>query len=88
MNPIPICPVPGHAWKSVRENQEATWLCHYRDERSSFANGKYIMLAADSKIKGDNDCRKYERARRLKACIEKVREKYTALMNSDDSTDT
>lgn len=45
------------------------------------------MLAADSKVKGDSDCRKYERARRLKVCIQKVRERYNQLMQSDDKTD-
>jgi DNA topoisomerase-1 len=44
-------------------------------------------LAADSKIKGDNDQRKYERARRLKACIKNVRDAYTKRMQSDDLSD-
>lgn len=87
MNPIPICPIPGHCWKQVRENQEATWLANFKDERSTFAKGKLIGLSADSKVKGDNDCRKYERARRLQDCISNVRDKYIHLMKSDDSSD-
>lgn len=86
-NPIPACPIPGHSWKQVKENQEATWLAHFRDERSSFAPGKYVFLAADSKVKGDNDQKKYERARRLKACIKSVRDAYQRKMNSDDLTE-
>lgn len=85
--PIPMCPIPGHGWKQVKENREATWLAHFRDERSSFAPGKYVFLAADSKVKGDNDQKKYERARRLKACIRAVREAYDKKMQSDDVTD-
>lgn len=87
MNPIPMCSIPGHSWKQVRSNQEATWLAHFRDEKSSFAPTKYVFLAADSKVKGDNDQRKYERARRLKACIKTVREDYNRKMRSDDVTD-
>jgi len=54
-NPIPACPIPGHTWKQVKENQEATWLAHFKDERSNFAPGKYVFLAADSTVKGLND---------------------------------
>ena len=82
-----MCPIPGHAWKQVKENQEATWLANFRDERSSFAPAKYVFLAADSKIKGDNDQKKYERAKRLKGCIKSVREAYHKRMQSDDLSD-
>lgn len=86
MNPIPKCPIPGHAWKQVKENQEATWLANFRDERSSFAPAKYVFLAPDSKVKGDNDQKKYERARRLRDCIKSVRDAYHKKMQSDDIT--
>lgn len=82
--PIPMCKVPGHAWKRVMENKEATWLAAFRDERSSFAGTKYVMLAAESKIKGENDKKKYEKARRLKASIKKIRDAYTKAMFSED----
>jgi DNA topoisomerase-1 len=32
-DPIPICPVAGHNWKRVISNNEATWLCHFKDEK-------------------------------------------------------
>ena len=86
MNPIPKCPIPGHAWKQVKENQEATWLAHFKDERSTFAPAKYIFLSADSKVKGENDKKKYERAKRLKECIKQVRAAYNKKMQSDDIT--
>ena len=85
--PIPPCPVPGHAWKRVISNNEATWLAHFKDEKNKYSSsntGKYLFLAADSKLKGDNDKKKYERARRLKACIHKVRSDYDKLMASDN----
>mmetsp|Transcript_29798 Transcript_29798/g.45437 ORF Transcript_29798/g.45437 Transcript_29798/m.45437 type:complete len:331 (+) Transcript_29798:226-1218(+) len=76
-DPIPPCPIKGHAWKKVVNNPEATWLCHFKDEQNTYSSsGKYLFLAAESKIKGMNDLKKYERARRLKAIIDKVREVY------------
>lgn len=69
-NPIPICSVPGHAWKRVVEKQDATWLAVFKDERSAFGAGvKYVQLAAESTVKGENDRKKYEKARRLKNTI-------------------
>jgi DNA topoisomerase-1 len=26
-DPIPVCPIPGHSWKRVISNTDATWLC-------------------------------------------------------------
>jgi hypothetical protein len=36
-----------------------------------------VFLAAESKIKGENDKKKYEKARRLKGCIKDIRLNYT-----------
>lgn len=81
-NPIPICPIVGHTWKRVINNTEATWLCHFKDERSNKSSGKYVFLAAESKIKGENDRKKYEKARKLKIHIENIRKDYTEKMMS------
>jgi DNA topoisomerase-1 len=86
-NPIPICPIPGHSWKKIVSNPDATWLCHFKDERSKYANGKYVFLAAESKIKGENDKKKYEKARRLKERIDSIRVDYTKKIKSDDIID-
>lgn len=75
-NPIPICPIPGHSWKRVITNTEATWLCHFKDERTEKSNKKYVFLAAESKVKGENDKRKYEKARKLKKCIDQIQLNY------------
>lgn len=75
-DPIPPCTVPGHAWKKVVENKEATWLAHYKDEKWDKAEKKYLALAAESKRKGLSDKSKYERAQRLKNMIENVRKVY------------
>ena len=55
-DPIPACTVKGHAWKKVVYNPEATWLCHFKDEQNTYSSsGKYLFLAAESKLKGLND---------------------------------
>ena len=86
-DPIPKCPVPGHSWEAVVENKEAAWLATFKDERASYALRKYINLAADSKIKGENDKKKYEKARRLKKEIQKIRTNYTSAMESKNIVD-
>jgi len=82
-NVIPHCPVKGHAWKAIQSNNESTWLAKFKDELNNYSDSsKYLFLAADSKLKGDNDKRKYERARRLKNIIGKIRSTYISSMKS------
>jgi DNA topoisomerase-1 len=85
-DPIPICPIPGHAWRRIQSNTSGTWLCHFKDERSAFINskGKYVFLAAESKIKGQTDLKKYEKAKRLKGNIGDIRKDYTQKITGDD----
>ena len=83
-NPIPICPIPGHSWKKIISNPDATWLSHFKDERSKISSGKYVFLAPDSKIKGLNDKKKYEKARRLKLEINNIRTNYNKMIDSQD----
>lgn len=85
--PIPVCDVPGHAWKSVMAKRDGTWLASFKDERSSYLMGKYVQLAAESSVKGASDMAKYEKARRLKDKIAYIRESYHKKMGSDDRLD-
>ena len=48
------------------------------------SHGKYVSLAAESKLKGENDKKKYEKARRLKDHILKIRDDYFQKMVSLD----
>lgn len=41
-------------------------------------------MAANSKFKGQNDRRKYEKARRLKRCIDQIRQDYLAKIEDKD----
>lgn len=71
-DPVPICDLKGHSWGEVVNNQEATWIANYKDKDKA----KYVFLAANSKFKGMNDFKKYEKARRLKNLINTIRDDY------------
>lgn len=65
--------------------KDSTWLCSYKnDSISASSTYKYIFLAANSKFKGQSDRRKYEKARRLKRCIDKIREDYIGKVEDKD----
>lgn len=85
--PIPVCTLPGHSWKRIISNKEATWLANFKDERASFTLSKYVMLAAESTVKGENDRLKYEKARRLKVEITKIRKNYHQMLKSESTVD-
>lgn len=57
-------PPEGHRWKEIKHDQEGTWLAMWQEN----INGayKYVMLAANSDIKGQSDYKKFEKARELK----------------------
>jgi DNA topoisomerase-1 len=83
--PIPKCPLPGHAWGSIVCKHDATWLSSYKtDSISSSSHHKYIFLAANSKFKGMNDMKKYQKARRLKEKIKTIREDYLRKIEDKD----
>lgn len=44
-------------------------------------------MAADSKIKGENDMKKYEKAKKLVKNIKEIRRSYTEKMQSGDVED-
>ncbi|CAG9854389.1 unnamed protein product [Phyllotreta striolata] len=70
---IPV-PPPGHKWKEVRHVNTVTWLASWTENVQSQV--KYIMLNPSSKLKGEKDWQKYETARRLHKCIDKIRSDY------------
>ena len=57
-------PPEGHRWKEIKHDQEGTWLAMWQEN----INGayKYVMLAANSDVKGQSDYKKFEKARELK----------------------
>jgi DNA topoisomerase-1 len=82
--PVPRCTVPGRAWKDIVHNPNVTWLAFYKDEVIN--NGfKYFFLSANSKLKAINDVKKYEKARRLKNEINRIRQDYMDKVGSKGS---
>ncbi|XP_029910003.1 DNA topoisomerase I, mitochondrial [Myripristis murdjan] len=70
---IPAAP-PGHHWKEIRCDNTVTWLASWTENIQGSI--KYIMLNANSKLKGEKDWEKYEIARKLKSCVEGIRSQY------------
>lgn len=84
--PIPPVTMPGHAWGSIVCKQDSTWLCSYKtDSISTSSHHKYVFLSANSKIKGMNDMKKYEKARRLKLKIDDIRKDYLQKIEDKDT---
>ena len=69
-------PPEGHHWKEIKHDNEGTWLAMWQEN----INGayKYVMLAANSDVKGQSDFKKFEKARELKKHIDRIRKDYTA----------
>jgi DNA topoisomerase-1 len=73
-------PPAGHKWKEVKHDQTGTWLAMWQEN----INGayKYVMLAANSDVKGQSDFKKFEKARELKRHIDRIRRDYTRDLKS------
>lgn len=67
-------PPPGHKWKEVRHDNTVSWLSSWTE--NILGQTKYIMLNPSSKLKGEKDMQKYEMARKLKSCVDKIRHNY------------
>lgn len=78
-------PPDGHKWKAIQHDNKATWLAMWQEN----INGayKYVMLAANSAIKGQSDWKKFEKARELKQHIDKIRKDYTRELKSEVMAD-
>ncbi|KAL8932186.1 MAG: hypothetical protein Q9216_006934 [Gyalolechia sp. 2 TL-2023] len=71
---VPTAP-EGHRWKEVKHDQEGTWLAMWQENINSAY--KYVMLAANSDVKGQSDYKKFEKARELKKHIDRIRDDYS-----------
>lgn len=67
-------PPAGTKWKEVRHDNKVTWLVSWTENIQGSI--KYIMLNPSSRIKGEKDWQKYETARRLKKCVDRIRNQY------------
>merc|ERR1711997_385326 len=71
-----------HKWKKVQHDNSVTWLASWTENIQGQI--KYIMLNPSSRLKGEKDWQKYEKARQLKDCIEKIRDQYMSDMKSKE----
>nr|XP_029539578.1 DNA topoisomerase 1-like isoform X3 [Oncorhynchus nerka] len=67
-------PPPGTRWKELRHDNKVTWLVSWTENIQGSI--KYIMLNPSSRIKGEKDWQKYETARNLKKCVDRLRNQY------------
>ena len=74
-------PPAGHEWKAVQHDNTCTWLAMWKENINN--NTKYVMLAANSSIKGQSDWKKFEKSRELKKYIDKVRSDYKRDLKSE-----
>jgi DNA topoisomerase-1 len=75
-------PPPGRRWKEVRHDNTVTWLANWTENVNG--NGKYVMLAASSMVKGKSDHRKFEKARTLGEIVDSIRTNYRKDWKSPD----
>jgi len=75
-------PPPGHKWKKVQHDNGVTWLASWTENIQGQI--KYIMLNPSSKLKGEKDWQKYEKARKLKDKIGQIREDYMQDLKSKE----
>ena len=81
---VPLPPA-GHKWKEVKHDNTGTWLAMWQENING--NYKYVMLAANSDVKGQSDYNKFEKARELKKHIDRIRLDYRKDMKSDLMSD-
>ncbi len=75
-------PPKGHKWKKVQHDNKVTWLASWTENIQNQI--KYVMLNPSSKLKGEKDMQKYEKARELKKHIDKIRHDYLGDMKSKE----
>merc|ERR1739848_30610 len=75
-------PPEGHEWKEVRHDPNVTWLASWTENIQNQI--KYVMLNPSSKLKGEKDMMKYEKARVLKGKIDKIRADYVDCFKSKE----
>ena len=80
--PPPVCLEPGRAWKEVQHDDSVTWMATWHENVMKAT--KYVMLAANSSLKGKSDYNKFAKALQLKGSIASVRRDYRAQLDSSD----
>ena len=66
----------------IRHDNEVTWLATWTENVQG--QNKYVMLNPASRLKGEKDWQKYEKARKLHSIIDKVRANYSNDLKSKE----
>lgn len=77
--------MPGHAWADIVHENTVQWIATFEDSITN--EGKYVLFAANTGMKGQPDLLKYDRARRLVSMVDKIRESYTKLQSAKNLVD-
>lgn len=67
-------PPPGHKWAEIKHDNTVAWLAMWKENINSAT--KYVMLSANSSLKGMSDFKKFEKARNLKKHVGRIRRDY------------
>lgn len=78
-------PPEGHQWASVQHDNTVAWLATWKENING--NVKYVMLSANSSLKGLSDLKKFEKARELKNHIDRIRKDYQKDLRSKSMLD-
>ena len=78
-------PPEGHKWKEIKHDKQGTWLAMWQENING--NYKYVMLAANSDVKGQSDYKKFEKARQLKKHIDRIRKDYQKDLKAEATAD-
>eukprot|EP00210_Caulerpa_lentillifera_P008213 g7841.t1 len=81
--PIPEHPYPGQDWRAITHDSTVTWLAYWKDPINP-RDSKYVFLSATSTFKSESDLEKFQKARKLKLHIDRIRTKYKEDWNSGD----
>ena len=81
---VPV-PPEGHKWKEIKNDRQGTWLAMWQENING--NYKYVMLAANSDVKGQSDFKKFEKARELKKHIDRIRKDYERGLKAEATKD-
>lgn len=81
---VPV-PPEGHKWREVKHDKQGTWLAMWQENING--NYKYVMLAANSDVKGQSDFKKFEKARQLKKHIAHIRNDYRKELKAELMSD-
>jgi len=77
---LPPCPVPGEQWGAIVHDPTVTYIAKWVENINQ--SHKMVYLHASSRFKGQADMAKYDKARKLKTHIGRIRADYERKLKS------